>query len=83
MPASGSWSNFPNKHLPIQSGGGGSSRLSDITSPIPTAASAIQSTAAQMPSALDKGPINKSISMASANTALPIQKLRLCLALFK
>jgi hypothetical protein len=65
-----------------QSGAGGSSDLSDITSVIPTAASTIHSTAAQMPSASDKGPMNSSSSMASASTVLPIQKLRLRLPVF-
>lgn len=60
-----------------QSGGGGSPDLSDIKSQTPNAASAIHSTAAQMPSASDNCPIKINISMATVNTALPSQKLRL------
>src|SRR5574340_326537 len=49
---------------------------------MPTAASTIQSTAAQMPSASDNGPMKNSVSIAAASTPLPIQKLRLCLPVF-
>jgi len=58
-----------------QSGSGGSPVLSDITRAMPTAASTIHSTAAQMPSLSDNGPMKNSISIASARTPLPIQKL--------
>ena len=56
--------------------------MSDMIKPIPAAASTIHSTAAQMPNALDSGPMKNSISMASTSTALPIQKLRLRLPVF-
>ena len=56
--------------------------MSDIIKPIPKAASTIHNTTAQMPSASDNGPMKNISSIANASTALPIQKLRLCLPVF-